>query len=171
MPIENFNHTMDIWLKDLEQTSFDRICAKPSKDSWSLGQVCMHLIHETSYYLEQIKICLSTDDNAMKEMSPNAKIMFRNNDFPNKLIEGPSTNSNTAQPYSKEQLISDLMNLKEQINIAQTLISTSSSKGKTKHPGLNYFNANEWLQFAEMHFRHHLRQKKRIEDFLKVNRM
>ena len=27
--------------------------------------------------------------------------------------------------------------------------------GKTKHPGLNYFTAKEWLQFAEMHLRHH----------------
>ena len=39
--------------------------------------------------------------------------------------------------------------------------------GKAKHPGLNYLNASEWLQFADMHMRHHLRQKKRIDDFLR----
>jgi hypothetical protein len=37
--------------------------------------------------------------------------------------------------------------------------------GKTKHPGSNYFTAKEWLQFAEIHLRHHLKQKKRIDDF------
>jgi hypothetical protein len=45
-------------------------------------------------------------------------------------------------------------------------ITESPFGGKTKHPGLGYFSAHEWLQFADMHFRHHLRQKKRIDDFL-----
>jgi len=48
---------------------------------------------------------------------------------------------------------------------AALLISKSNHKGKTKHPGLNYFSADEWFRFAEMHFRHHERQKKRIDDF------
>jgi len=65
-------------------------------------------------------------------------------------------------------LKSSLLNVKAEMNRAAILISKSSFKGKTKHPGLHYFSATEWLQFAEMHFRHHLRQKKRIEDFLKV---
>lgn len=62
----------------------------------------------------------------------------------------------------------DLTNLKDEINKVEILISKSSFKGKTKHPGLGYFNASEWLRFAEMHFRHHLKQKKRIDDFLKI---
>jgi hypothetical protein len=63
-----------------------------------------------------------------------------------------------------------LIKLKTEITTIGILISTSQFRGKTKHPGLNYFNANEWFQFAEMHFRHHLRQKKRIEEFLKGTR-
>jgi hypothetical protein len=47
-------------------------------------------------------------------------------------------------------------------------ILKSPFHGKTKHPGLGFFNANEWLQFAEMHLRHHLKQKERIEEFLKI---
>ena len=49
------------------------------------------------------------------------------------------------------------------------LMTARKYKGKTKHPGLGYFSAEEWLQFAEMHFRHHLRQKKRIDEFLKMD--
>jgi hypothetical protein len=51
----------------------------------------------------------------------------------------------------------------------EKIISKTLFKGKTKHPGLNYFTAKEWLQFAGMHLRHHLKQKKRIDDFLKNN--
>jgi hypothetical protein len=52
------------------------------------------------------------------------------------------------------------------------MIATASLQkriGKTKYPGLNYFTAKEWLQFAGIHLRHHLKQKKRIDDFLKNN--
>ena len=49
------------------------------------------------------------------------------------------------------------------MNDAAAQIENNKSRGKTKHPGFNYFNAIEWLQFAEMHLRHHLKQKERIE--------
>jgi hypothetical protein len=45
-------------------------------------------------------------------------------------------------------------------------ISASSVQGKAMHPGLHYLSAREWLQFSEMHFRHHLRQKERLDAFL-----
>ncbi|MEK6782356.1 MAG: DinB family protein [Bacteroidota bacterium] len=166
MRSENSNHTIDLWIQAVEQNNFDRICAKPSPTSWSLGQVCMHLITETSYYLKQIHICLSTDDNADKEMTAHAKSMFRNNEFPDELIEGPPSNDNTPQPRSKEELLKALLKLKDELNKVAAVVSTHSGIGKTKHPGLNYFTAREWLQFADMHMRHHLRQKKRIEEFL-----
>ncbi|MEJ7682627.1 MAG: hypothetical protein WKG06_33175 [Segetibacter sp.] len=59
------------------------------------------------------------------------------------------------------------MNLKDEINNVEISISKSPFKGKTKHPGLGYFNANEWLQFAEMHFRHHFKTKEKNRRFLK----
>ena len=70
------------------------------------------------------------------------------------------------QPQSNEILLQLFINLKKDMNEAATQIDNSKSKGKTKHPGFNYFNATEWLQFAEMHLRHHLKQKERIEEFL-----
>lgn len=165
----SINQTQDIWIKAVEQNNFNRICTKPSPTSWSLGQVCMHLIEATHYYLEQANICLSSNDHEQEDMTLPAKAMFRNNEFPDELIEGPPSNDITPQPVSKEELLQSLMKLKEKINRVAGLISTTTSKGKTKHPGLHYFNAKEWLQFADMHLRHHLRQKKRIDELLKNN--
>jgi len=130
----------------------------------------MHLIDNSHYYIEQIISCVSHNDNVIEEASPKAQTMFLNNDFPDEVMEGPPENLDTPQPDSKEQLMSCLINLKEEVRNVEVLISESSFKGKTKHPGLGYFNANQWLQFAEMHFRHHLRQKKRIDRFLGINR-
>jgi hypothetical protein len=170
MLIKEFNNTLDSWIKSVDQYNFIQLCTKPSPASWSLGQVCMHLMDNTDFYIEQIHICLSNDDNLLEEMSVNAKTMFHNNDFPDAVLEGPPENLLTPQPDSREQLMDYLIKLKEEITTIGILISTSQFRGKTKHPGLNYFNAHEWFQFAEMHFRHHLRQKKRIEEFLKGTR-
>ena len=165
-----FNHAIDDWIHELEHYDLTQLCAKPSPNSWSLGQVYMHLIDDTNYYLEQIKICTSINDNEMEEASVTAKKMFLNNAFPDERIEGAPTNINMPQPLSKEQLTGSLENLKDLLENAEILISKTPFKGKTKHPGLNYFSASEWFQFADMHFRHHLRQKKRIDEFLKAGR-
>jgi hypothetical protein len=171
MLTSDFNHTIDTWIAALEQYDISQLYAKPAAASWSLGQLYLHLMQDTNFYLEQIKICISTNDNAMEEASTFAKAIFLNNDFPDEQIEGAPSNAAIPQPGSREELLNGLMALKHEMNEAAVLISKSSFKGKTKHPGLNYFNAAEWLQFAEMHFRHHLRQKKRIDDFLKINRL
>lgn len=167
--IEDFNHVINIWINNLENYDFNQLCTKPSITGWSLGQVYMHLIDDTNFYLEQIKLCLSSNKNNTEEASRAAKTMFLNNGFPDKIIEGAPSNLYTPQPGSKEQLRSCLMTLKDDFNKLAILVSKSLFEGKTRHPGLGYFNANEWLQFCEMHFRHHLRQKKRIDAFLKIN--
>lgn len=164
--IEKFNHTIDYWIKELEQYDFVQICTQPSPNNWSLGQVYMHLIVNTAWFLKQAAISATTNDHEREDASPVAKEMFLNNSFPDAVMEGPPDNANTAQPQSKEQILRDLQKLKDEIHMVAKLISQTQFKGKTKHPGLHYFNANEWFQFAEMHFRHHLRQKKRLDNFL-----
>jgi DinB superfamily len=166
---QDFIRVLEIWIKELEAFNFDQLCAKPSSHSWSLGQVSMHLLESTQYYLDQAMRCALSDDYVQEEMSSEAKIMFSNNAFPDEIIEGPPSNEATKQPTSKLELIRDLLKLKEEVNQVSRLISSSSRKGKTKHPGLNYFSSKEWFQFADMHFRHHLKQKERIEAFLKSN--
>ena len=162
----DLNDTIDFWIKELDRYKFSQLCAKPSANSWSLGQVYMHLIDDTNYYIEQIRTCLSANENTDGEAAPNANTMFLNNDFPDEILEGAPTNSCMAQPESKNQLRNDLLNIKSEMNELWIQIAENPSTGKTQHPGLGYFSAREWFQFADMHFRHHQRQKKRIDSFL-----
>ena len=166
MKIEDFNHTIDIWITELEPYNFSQICHKSSPETWSLGQVIMHLIAETNFYLQQIKICLCGNENSNEEAASNGKMMFIKNSFPDQIIEGPASNMLVQQPQSKTQLLGSFKDLKDSFNEVNASILKSPYHGKTKHPGLGYFNASEWLQFAEMHLRHHLKQKERIDHFL-----
>lgn len=166
MQIDSFNHSIDTWIRALQGYSYQLLCIRPSPAGWSLGQVYMHLVADSVYYIDQIKICLINNDHAAEEASATARTMFLNNDFPDTSIEGDPSNNLVPQPQSKEKLLRDLLNVKNEMNELAILIIRSTNRGKTKHPGLGFFSGREWLQFADMHFRHHLRQKKRIDDFL-----
>jgi hypothetical protein len=165
MLVENFNNTINIWIQDLENYSFDELLAKPSEHSWSLGQVYMHVIEETRYYMEQMESCMKYNDNAQGEMDERGKAMFLNNEFPNRQIKGdPLVSEQVPQPTSQSQLQSQLLQLKQEMNEIGERIMSSETVGKAAHPGHGYFTANEWFQYAEMHMRHHLRQKQRLDE-------
>jgi hypothetical protein len=167
MVIDGFNKTIDVWIDALSDYDFITLCFKPSPQHWSLGQVYMHLIENTDYFIEQARICAAGNDNASEASSRDAKAMFSANSFPNEQLEGPPENALTPQPESKGQLANDLIRIKSDAAALYAIMAASEYKGKTKHPGLNYFSASEWVQFAEMHLRHHLRQKERIDAFLR----
>src|SRR5258708_1659600 len=155
-----FNATIDKWIISLDDYTLEMLCRNPQIQSWSLGQVYNHIIDDTKYFIEQMRICLSTNANSEKEMHKDAKTMLVNNEFPDILMEGPSTNSNIRQPQRKDELLQSLVFIKGEVNNIFFAADHERSSGKTRHPGLLFFNALEWLQFAEMHMRHHFRQKK-----------
>ncbi|MBS1934132.1 MAG: DinB family protein [Bacteroidetes bacterium] len=169
MLIDDFNNTIDTWINELQHYSFEKLIIRPGEESWSLGQVYMHIINETKWYIGQIEICLSNNENASGQMKEGGKIIFANNSFPDLKIKGDVlTAANMPQPTNKEELQKELQSLKLRMSVLWNEIVTSKFIGKTTHPGNGYFNAREWFQHAEMHLRHHLRQKKRIDDFFMI---
>ena len=64
MLTDNFNYIIDIWINAIQQYNFKQLCMQPDANNWSIGQVCMHLINDTNWFIEQIKICVSNNDNA-----------------------------------------------------------------------------------------------------------
>jgi hypothetical protein len=170
MSIENFNQTIDTWIADLQQYSIDDLTAKPGPTSWSMGQLYKHLISETQFYISRIKVCVLSNRNSSQEMTTEGKEMFRNNCFPDERLLGAPSNSRIPQPNNKEELVEELIALRMAMNNAEVSMKETVFNGKAKHPGLAYLSASEWLQFADMHMRHHLRQMRRIDDFLRASR-
>ena len=160
MHVEKLNRTLDDWINALATYSFHQLCIQPAPGSWSIGQLYTHLVTDGNYYLEQMNICLSTNNHAEEKLSPAAEIIFLNQQLPDELIEGSPSNAFIPQPESKEQFEESFLKWKDDMNGMAIRITSGTFKGKTKHPGLNYFSAAEWFLFAEMHLRHHLRQRK-----------
>jgi DinB superfamily len=167
MTIDHFNHTIDIWISALDNYSFSELIAKPDNASWSLGQVYGHLVEETDFYITQMKACIELPDNSSGQMTADAMHLFSNNTYPDIKIKGdPISAAHVQQPAGKEELLANLIQLRRHMNQVWTQMNNSSKDGKTLHPGHGYLSALEWFQHADMHMRHHLRQKSRLDLFL-----
>jgi hypothetical protein len=164
--LRQFNETIENWILWLDDYTLEMLCQKPKPGSWSLGQVYVHITDDTKYFVEQMKASLASSVNWEKGKHENARVMFANNQFPDMMLDGPATDSSIAQPTDKAELLQRLRLIKEEVNSLYLSFDISGSTGKTEHPGLRFFSALEWLQFAEMHMRHHFKQKKRIDDAL-----
>ena len=166
--LKQFNKTIDEWIGFLDDYSLEQLIRKPIPNSWSLGQVYVHILSDTSYHIAQMKVALETDANSDEQMHVKAKSMFNNSSFPDMQIVGPGTDDNTPQPTTKEELLQHLIAMRADVNVLFRSNDFLAAKGKSKHPGLYYFSALDWLVFTEMHMRHHLKQKIRIEKSMTV---
>ena len=168
MDLNDFDKTIDHWIISSEGYSLQQLLFKHSDTEWSLGQLFSHLIESTSFFLQQINDCLSNYENQNEELSLSAREIFKNNQLPGIEIEGPESNNFTAQPENVASVKSGLLNLKNEFSRIKKILLLNKISGKRKHPGLGYFNAAEWFQFAEIHLRHHFIQKTKLESWLKI---
>ncbi|SEW24831.1 DinB family protein [Chitinophaga arvensicola] len=165
--LRQFNDTIDKWITHLDDYTLTMLCQQPHPGTWSLGQVYEHIIADTWYFIGEIKTALQSGNiNREQQMHPDANTIFAQQRFPDARLPNPANDPDSPQPASKDQLKQQLLLIKEEINHLGSTADFTHAHGKTRHPGLGFFNAGEWLQFAEMHMRHHLRQKKRIDDAL-----
>jgi len=160
-----FNTTIDWWISWLHHYTFEALCRQPEKGQWSLGQVYTHIIADTNYFIEQMKAAIADDVNSEKEMHADAKAMFARDAFPDMQLSNPFPES-VKQPRTKEGLQQGLLKIKAEVGRLFKLYDFSAFAGKSLHPGLLFFSALEWLQFADMHMRHHFMQKKKIDSVL-----
>lgn len=164
MTLTELENTIDTWIDALRKYDIAVLQTRPDQHSWSLGQVYLHILEDTGFYIEQAERCLCHSENQSAKMTGFAASLFSNNGFPDEKIEGdPGAGKSVLQPADKAELCKQMVHLKTRLTSLWKRISEISDSGKTKHPGLGYFNAREWLEFAEMHMRHHQRQKRRIE--------
>ncbi|NML38107.1 hypothetical protein HHL17_12955 [Chitinophaga sp. G-6-1-13] len=161
-PQQQFNDTLQQWVAFLDDYSLEMICRPTKAAAWSLGQVYMHIIDDTGWFVEQVATALVSQAHQDQEMTEEGRQILANG-FPDIQIAGPATNTFIPQPESLDQLRQGLLSIQQAIAELCRDGDFACATGKTKHPGLGYFTAAEWLRFAELHMQHHLRQKKRID--------
>src|ERR1700752_3623342 len=76
---KKFTETVDVWKKSLESYSGAHFATKPDEESWSVGQVCQHLISSTKRVFIVIEKCLSSDTNEHEQKTDKGEKAFATN--------------------------------------------------------------------------------------------
>ncbi|CAH0122623.1 MULTISPECIES: DinB family protein [unclassified Paenibacillus] len=179
--LRKFEETVSGYIRELDGTSLDQLVWKPAEDEWSLGQMYMHLIRSAQFmHLRNAALCL--EPNGSPEVSRAGKTkqgeeLFQTGSFPPVRIRVPPSPQYTPpQPESKQQLADGLREtVRRMIEIEPAIASEFDPvslarlepgkeivRNTVLHPHFGGLNALEWFQLIEMHYRHHLRQKKRL---------
>jgi hypothetical protein len=163
---KNTIEAIDYWINEYKRYDFEKITATPSENDWSMGQVGIHLwMSAKGFFFKNAERCLSKDGTESGHAkSFNGHIIFTLRMFPPVKYEMPKQVAVIPkQPESKEQLIAKLEEIKTAAKGYISRIPESDPSLKIKHPFLGWLNTSEWIQLCNIHFRHHIRQKKRIE--------
>jgi hypothetical protein len=156
------------WMATLDNYSEEELLRQPEEGAWSIGQVYVHLLGSAQFFhLAHVKTCLASNDNSDKSKKMPGKISYFLGSFPPiKIKVPPSPQYTPPQPKSREALRESYANLQKAMIETATAIENTTFKGKSEHPAFGFVSAPEWFLMIEMHFRHHLRQKARLDKFL-----
>jgi len=166
--LQNFLENVEIWGKELGKYNINQLTQKESPENWSMGQLYKHLIDGTiNYHLQQVNQCANSSENKSKKKNFKGFMAYNIlNGFPPIKIKVPASETYTPkQPKNKQELEYGFQKLKQEMNNTFENLK-KDRKGKTAHPGFSYLNASEWYRLIPMHFKHHLRQKENIDNFL-----
>lgn len=78
----------------------------------------------------------------------------------------PSPQYTPQQPASKDEIVRGLRRVTARMRELEPALASIPAERTRLHPALGALNAVEWFQLIEMHYRHHLLQKERLDAFL-----
>ncbi|MBB6733211.1 DinB family protein [Cohnella zeiphila] len=187
--LRQFEETVAAYIRELDRYGMEQLTWVPEEGEWSLGQMYMHLALAAQFMqLRNARLCLAPDGNpavSAGEMTEEGKAMFAEGSFPPTRVRVPPSPQYTPpQPSGKEQIVQALQETLRQMRefegrVAAALADVAdAAKGAevgsapdssvllntVAHPRLGGLNALQWFRLIEMHYRHHLLQKKRLED-------
>jgi hypothetical protein len=165
---QNWLKTVAFYESELTKYSEEDFSKKQTEETWSIGQMYQHLVKGTMFFhVKFAENAVSSEENAHEGKTFPGKLSFLLGKFPPIKIKVPASSEYTPpQPKSKEAIVEGLQELRIMLKNLAEKIDSSSSKGKIKHPAFGYLTAFEWYKMIDMHFKHHLRQKKRLDLFL-----
>ena len=164
--LREFEATAAIYREWLGKYGEDEFVREPEGGGWSIGQVYYHLVNGTrQYQLRQLALCLEGKATVVRggKTFP-GKVMFMLGSFlPVRITVPPSEAYTPKQPAGIASMKAGLDGLCQTMRDTAPLIAAAAPDMKASHRILGFLNAAEWYQLIEMHFRHHLRQKRRID--------
>ncbi|UUZ86949.1 DinB family protein [Paenibacillus sp. P26] len=150
---------------------YGALTRKPSETEWSLGQMYMHLAGAALFMqprnAEACREQALVSAPAASGKTEAGQAVFEGGGFPPIRIQVPASKQTTPpQPESKEQIRQGLKQVVQRMRELEPTLDSIPGAYTVEHPRLGGLNGKEWFVLVEMHYRHHLRQKERLDAFL-----
>ena len=166
-----FEKQANKWLTSLDNYTMEELLKKPSEESWSMGQVYIHIATANKYFLGKNANALANGDDFTtgKSKTKWGRLVFLFNMFPPMSVKMPKKDTGGTepiQPESKEQIERKIRENLTFFKEIEAKVSQAPKNQVKKYPFLGYLNAAEWYTIAGLHMKHHLRQKRKLDKFL-----
>ncbi|MFC4102857.1 DinB family protein [Paenibacillus xanthanilyticus] len=136
----------------------------PEAGVWSLGQMYDHLIAVAHEYLDHVETCVGTGTEQLLGKTAAGEEVFRLGGFPPVKIALPDEMNHADNPDSIEILDERLRQVMSRMRELEGKAAAANANAKVEHGDFGWLNAREWQALIGMHFRHHLRQKRELEE-------
>ncbi|MFC4075939.1 DinB family protein [Salinithrix halophila] len=165
--LHQFEEIAGHYVTELDRYSLEQFRQKPAPEEWSLGQMYHHLLMSLRFQLGMIEKCAEGTGEPGREKTGAGKHIFHVGEFPDMKIKLPDRPELIPEnPTDKKEVKEQLLETIEKIRELEPKIASISTNQKAHHPALGWLNATEWFQLIPMHFRHHLRQKERLDQWV-----
>ncbi|MDB5035776.1 MAG: hypothetical protein JWQ98_3017 [Chlorobi bacterium] len=168
---ERFERVATVWINALDRYTPDQLTATPADGGWSMGQLYNHLI-QTALHMQfrEIDACLNGTGTTEGSKTFPGRLAFALGSIPPIRIKVPPSREYTPEQRSDvDGLKREMRGLIDQMRLVAGKLEkagAAAGKARRKHQALGMLNATEWYRLVEMHHRHHLRQKRRLDAFL-----
>ncbi|MFJ7730722.1 DinB family protein [Lysinibacillus sp. NPDC097231] len=162
---DQLSETRNNLVQEIELLNDTQLNARPNANSWSIAQVCLHLILVEESSIKAIAWGLKQEDNKQIERKNVHFIVDRTNKVVAPKIVEPAEDFFTVQ-----QIMELLDDSRKKLTIFLETIEDQSilAEKSVKHPALGDLPLDQWIEQIYLHEQRHIGQIKEIKEILEV---
>lgn len=158
------------WIIALDE--YDRVtfCTRPSAEEWCMAQVYDHLIAVSKECIQRAQDCIHNKGEkghsgfgpalfSLMGAFPPVKLRIKEPPVGLEHVYRPRNINVSEARQGLNEVLGEMKTL-------ATFIPAADPQMRIKHWAGGWFNAAQWYHSAEMHLKHHFRQKRRIDRYL-----
>ncbi|GAA3404287.1 DinB family protein [Paenibacillus hodogayensis] len=158
---QKLKETRDELLEILNGLSADQLNKRKDAYSWSIGQVCQHLVKTEELYAAAIRRGLRSKEDSFLERKPLDFLLDRSNK-----LEAPDIAKPTDEIFEYKDIIDKLNLSREKLNELLNTVEDPSvlSRRYFTHPVFKEMLLIEWVRSLYLHEQRHMEQIIEIRD-------
>ncbi|UED78164.1 DinB family protein [Lysinibacillus sp. CD3-6] len=153
--LEQLSATREQLLKEIAIYNDTQFNQKPDADSWSIAQICHHLVLVEASTIKAIAWALSSQENTNPERQNVQQIKDRTRKLTApKIVEPAST------PFEKHEILTLLADTRKQFTAFLHGIEDPSllAKKAVNHPAIGKLPLDQWIEQVYLHEQRHFEQ-------------